>query len=273
MAEGRRGDAASSPRGRSILWGVLAIVGLLGSIAFAMALYLAAPIERELVVPTGADIPSHLWRVRLVTEQGLDALFDSAPLTIQTEPRPFGIARARLAALRGGGEPLAAHVRDGGGFGGRGRVLGLGARACGEGASVGRTDLRGRRRLLDPLRVHEQGLPRQHVRRGDAHRRRRDGPARGGETRRNARRHRVAGRHPRDALADRHAARGRPRPLRSGSGPIRVGGTRGRETAHGDGGRARGGDGGGRLRRRGDPNSCSPRARTPRRKVRGRGSD
>lgn len=92
MAEGRRGDAAaSSPRGRSILWAVLAIVGLLGTIAFAMALYLAAPIERELVVPTGADIPSHLWRVRLVTEQGLDALFDSAPLTIQTNPDRLGL--------------------------------------------------------------------------------------------------------------------------------------------------------------------------------------
>ena len=56
-----------------------------------MALYLAAPIERELVVPTGADIPSHLWRVRLVTEQGLDALFDSARRSIQTNPDRLGL--------------------------------------------------------------------------------------------------------------------------------------------------------------------------------------
>ncbi len=92
MAHRRREDAAATPRdGRSTLWAALAIVGLLGSVAFAMALYLAAPIERELVVPSGADIPAHLWRVRLVTAQGLDALFTSAPLTIQTNPDRLGL--------------------------------------------------------------------------------------------------------------------------------------------------------------------------------------
>lgn len=91
MAHRREDAAASSRDGRSTLWAVLAIVGLLGSIAFAMALYLKAPIERELVVPSGADIPSHLWRVRLVTAQGLDALFTSAPLTIQTNPDRLGL--------------------------------------------------------------------------------------------------------------------------------------------------------------------------------------
>ena len=92
MAHRLREDAVASPRGgRSTLWAVLAIVGLLGSIGFAMALYLAAPIERELVVPSGADIPAHLWRVRLVTAQGLDTLFTSAPLTIQTNPDRLGL--------------------------------------------------------------------------------------------------------------------------------------------------------------------------------------
>jgi hypothetical protein len=92
MSHRLREDAgASSPGGRSAVWSVLAIVGLVGSIGFAMALYLAAPIERELVVPSGADIPSHLWRVRLVTAQGLDELFTSAPLTIQTNPDRLGL--------------------------------------------------------------------------------------------------------------------------------------------------------------------------------------
>ena len=92
MAHRLREDAAASSRdGRSILWATLAVVGLVGSIGFAMALYLAAPIERELVVPSGADIPAHLWRVRLVTAQGLDTLFTSAPLTIQTNPDRLGL--------------------------------------------------------------------------------------------------------------------------------------------------------------------------------------
>ena len=92
MAHRRREDAAATPQdGRSTLWAALVILGLLGSVAFAMALYLAAPIERELVVPSGADIPAHLWRVRLVTAQGLDALFTSAPLTIQTNPDRLGL--------------------------------------------------------------------------------------------------------------------------------------------------------------------------------------
>jgi hypothetical protein len=92
MAQRLREDApASSGEGPSAVWAVLAVVGMLGSIGFAMALYLAAPIERELVVPSGADIPSHLWRVRLVTAQGLDSLFTSAPLTIQTNPDRLGL--------------------------------------------------------------------------------------------------------------------------------------------------------------------------------------
>jgi hypothetical protein len=92
MAQGlREEDAASSRDGRSALWATLSVIGLIGSIAFAMALYLRAPIERELVVPSGADIPAHLWRVRLVTAQGLDTLFTSAPLTIQTNPDRLGL--------------------------------------------------------------------------------------------------------------------------------------------------------------------------------------
>jgi hypothetical protein len=91
MARPQSEDAVSSRAWRSTLWAVLAILGLLASIAFAMALYLAAPIERELVVPSGADIPAHLWRIRLVTAQGLDALFTSAPLTIQTNPDRLGL--------------------------------------------------------------------------------------------------------------------------------------------------------------------------------------
>ena len=92
MAHRRREDPDASPRdGGSPLWTVLAIVGLVGSIAFALALYLKAPIERELVVPSGADIPAHLWRIRLVTAQGLDQIFTSAPLTIQTNPDRLGL--------------------------------------------------------------------------------------------------------------------------------------------------------------------------------------
>lgn len=92
MARRLREDAAASSRdGRSLLWAILGVVGLVGSIAFAIALYLKAPIERELVVPSGADIPAHLWRVRLVTAQGLDTLFTSAPLTIQTNPDRLGL--------------------------------------------------------------------------------------------------------------------------------------------------------------------------------------
>ena len=92
MADGLREDDAPSTRdGRSVLWAILSLIGLIGVIGFAMALYLKAPIERELVVPSGADIPSHLWRVRLVTAQGLDALFTSAPLTIQTNPDRLGL--------------------------------------------------------------------------------------------------------------------------------------------------------------------------------------
>jgi hypothetical protein len=75
----------------SVIWAIVSVVGLVAVIAFAMALYLKAPIERHLVVPTGADIPSHLWRVRLVTAQGLDELFTSAPLTIQTNPDRLGL--------------------------------------------------------------------------------------------------------------------------------------------------------------------------------------
>lgn len=74
----------------SVVWAIVSVVGLVGVSAFAMALYLKAPIERELVVPSGADIPAHLWRVRLVTAQGLDELFTSAPLTIQTNPDRLG---------------------------------------------------------------------------------------------------------------------------------------------------------------------------------------
>jgi hypothetical protein len=70
---------------------ITTILGLFGSVAFAMALYLRAPIERKLLVPSGADIPVHLWRVRLVTAQGLRALFDSAPLSIQTNPDRLGL--------------------------------------------------------------------------------------------------------------------------------------------------------------------------------------
>jgi hypothetical protein len=92
MAHRLREDAAVSSRaGRWLPWAILSVVGLVGSIAFAMALYLKAPIERELVVPSGADIPAHLWRVRLVTAQGLDTLFTSAPLTIQTNPDRLGL--------------------------------------------------------------------------------------------------------------------------------------------------------------------------------------
>jgi hypothetical protein len=92
MADRLGEDAAASSRdGRSVIWTVLSVVGLVGSIAFAMALYLKAPIHRELVVPSGADIPAHLWRVRLVTAQGLDTLFTSAPLTIQTNPDRLGL--------------------------------------------------------------------------------------------------------------------------------------------------------------------------------------
>jgi hypothetical protein len=87
----REESAAGSRDGRWLLWAILSVVGLVGSIAFAMALYLKAPIQRELVVPSGADIPAHLWRVRLVTAQGLDALFTSAPLTIQTNPDRLGL--------------------------------------------------------------------------------------------------------------------------------------------------------------------------------------
>jgi hypothetical protein len=92
MADGHREDDAPGPSdGRPVLWAILSLIGLIGVIGFAMALYLKAPIERELVVPSGADIPSHLWRVRLVTAQGLDALFTSAPLTIQTNPDRLGL--------------------------------------------------------------------------------------------------------------------------------------------------------------------------------------
>jgi hypothetical protein len=85
-------DAPAGTRGgRSLLWAILGVVGLVGSIGFAMALYLKAPIERELVVPSGADIPVHLWRLRLVTAQGLDTLFTSAPLTLQTNPDRLGL--------------------------------------------------------------------------------------------------------------------------------------------------------------------------------------
>jgi hypothetical protein len=89
MAE--QGEAPSLRIRWSVIWGILSVIGLVGVIGFAMALYLRAPIERELVVPSGADIPSHLWRVRLVTEQGLDKLFTSAPLTIQTNPDRLGL--------------------------------------------------------------------------------------------------------------------------------------------------------------------------------------
>jgi hypothetical protein len=75
----------------SVVWAIVSVVGIVAVIGFAMALYLKAPIERHLVVPTGADIPSHLWRVRLVTAQGLDELFTSAPLTIQTNPDRLGL--------------------------------------------------------------------------------------------------------------------------------------------------------------------------------------
>jgi hypothetical protein len=91
MARRLREDATGSRDGRSLLWVILGVVGLVASIAFAMALYLKAPIDRELVVPSGADIPAHLWRVRLVTAQGLDTLFTSAPLTIQTNPDRLGL--------------------------------------------------------------------------------------------------------------------------------------------------------------------------------------
>ena len=92
MADGLREDDSPGPREkRSTIWAILSIIGLVGVIGFAMALYLKAPIERELVVPSGADIPSHLWRVRLVTAQGLDRLFTSAPLTIQTNPDRLGL--------------------------------------------------------------------------------------------------------------------------------------------------------------------------------------
>jgi hypothetical protein len=91
MARVREDAEAGSRDGRSVLWAILGVVGLVGSIAFAMALYLKAPVERELVVPSGADIPAHLWRVRLVTAQGLDTLFTSAPLTIQTNPDRLGL--------------------------------------------------------------------------------------------------------------------------------------------------------------------------------------
>jgi hypothetical protein len=92
MADGlREDDDPGPPAGRSVLWEILTVLGLLGVIGFAMALYLKAPIERELVVPSGADIPSHLWRVRLVTAQGLDTLFTSAPLAIQTNPDRLGL--------------------------------------------------------------------------------------------------------------------------------------------------------------------------------------
>ena len=92
MAHGLREDDTPSRRdGSSILRAILSVIGLVVVIGFAMALYLKAPIERELVVPSGADIPSHLWRVRLVTEQGLDKLFTSAPLAIQTNPDRLGL--------------------------------------------------------------------------------------------------------------------------------------------------------------------------------------
>jgi len=90
MADGRPDGASTSGAWRTART-VLIVVGLVASVAFAMALYLKAPIERELVVPSGADIPSHLWRMKLVTSQGLDALFDSAPLTIQTNPDRIGL--------------------------------------------------------------------------------------------------------------------------------------------------------------------------------------
>jgi hypothetical protein len=91
MADGRQEDDSPSLCVKwSVLWAIVSVIGLVGVIGFAMALYLKAPIDRQLVVPSGADIPSHLWRVRLVTAQGLDALFTSAPLTIQTNPDRLG---------------------------------------------------------------------------------------------------------------------------------------------------------------------------------------
>jgi hypothetical protein len=90
MADGRP-DGSSTSGAWSAVRNVLIVVGLIASVAFAMALYLKAPIERELVVPSGADIPSHLWRMKLVTSQGLQSLFDSAPLTIQTNPDRIGL--------------------------------------------------------------------------------------------------------------------------------------------------------------------------------------
>lgn len=92
MATRRLEDgAARSGSGGSTVRAIATVLGLLGSVAFAIVLYLRAPIERALLVPSGADVPVHLWRARLVTAQGLKALFDSAPLSIQTNPDRLGL--------------------------------------------------------------------------------------------------------------------------------------------------------------------------------------
>ncbi len=91
MAHRAQEDGASSAASTSLVADVASVLGLAATVGLALALYLRAPIERALTVPSGADIPVHLWRARLVTTQGLRALFSSAPLSIQTNPDRLGL--------------------------------------------------------------------------------------------------------------------------------------------------------------------------------------
>ena len=69
----------------------LAAGALLIVVIAVAALYLSDPIERHLVVPSGADTPAHLWRAELVAATDLRALFDASAQDFQANPDRVGL--------------------------------------------------------------------------------------------------------------------------------------------------------------------------------------
>ena len=79
------------PRASWRLDGLAAGVVLFAVIALAAALYLSDPIQRRLVVPSGADTSAHLWRAELVAATDLRALFDASAQDFQVNPDRVGL--------------------------------------------------------------------------------------------------------------------------------------------------------------------------------------
>ncbi len=132
-------------------------------------LVLSYQVALRNAVPIGADTPSHLWRTRIVHALGLRGLFGSSPFEYHANSaNPDRIGLPVLGSLFGATCNVgpwrlmfvasAARCR-------RPRVLGLGARAGGGRAAVGRADLRGGRGMVDPVRHHRAEPPGQRPRR------------------------------------------------------------------------------------------------------------